>query len=122
MLFVQNCRPAASGSRFRKSRYCCVTKIAVLSIGFGKGDPPALIVICGAVLASRLLNPFAAITMGRSPVSTVEGKTKVTKSVPGKSDAVLVLPAITVVPIVAVIMLARFLRTPVNETRKTVAT
>jgi len=78
--------------------------------------------MCGAVLASRLLNPLAEITIGTSPVLTVEGSMNVTRSVPGKSEAVLLLPLITVVPIVAVITLPRVLRTPVNETRKTVAT
>src|ERR1044072_4703645 len=121
MLLDQNCRPAASGSRFRKSRYCCRTKKAVASIGFGKPEPHALIVMCDSVLASRLLKPFAEITIGRSPVFTVEGKTKVTRSVPGKSDAVLLLAVITVVPMVAEIIVLILLRTPVKETRRMVA-
>src|ERR1043166_7117047 len=79
-------------------------------------------VTCGAVAASRLEKPPAAITIGRSPVFTVEGKTNVTRSVPGKSDVVLLLEVITVVPIVAVIEAGRVLRTPVNETRRIVAT
>src|SRR5256714_9045149 len=86
------------------------------------GEGPALIVICGAVVLSRLEAPPTVITIGRSPTSTVEGNVKVTRSVPGKSEVVL-LPAvvITVVPIVAVIAAAALLRTPVIETRKMVA-
>src|SRR6185295_7111055 len=101
MLLVQNASPDASGSRFRKSRYCWRTKNADESIALGKPDPPALIVTCGAVEASRLEKPLATITIGKSPVFTVEGKTKVTRSVPGKSDVVLLLELITVVPMVA---------------------
>src|SRR5437868_7967793 len=78
--------------------------------------------MCGAVLLSRLEAAPTVITIGRSPTSTVEGKVKVTRSVPGKS-AVVLLPAvaITVVPIVAVIVLAGLLHTPVKETRRIVA-
>src|SRR6185369_5259465 len=122
MLLVQNCSPAASGSRFRKSRYCCRTKNAELSTGLGNPDPPALIVMCGAVVASRLELEFATITIGRSPRSTVAGKVNVTRSVPGKSETVLLVAFTTVVPMVAVIEPGKMVRTPVNETRNTVAT
>src|ERR1041385_7470123 len=121
MLLVQNCKPAASGSRLRKSRYCWRTKKAEESIEFGSPDPPALIVMCGAVLASRLALEFATMTIGRSPVSTVDGKVNVTRSVPGKSEAVLLVEFTTVEPMVAVIAPGKIVRTPVSETRNTVA-
>src|SRR5262245_39097625 len=86
------------------------------------GEAPALIVIWGAVLVSRLVAPATVTTIGKSPVATVEGKVKVTTSVPGRSVLELVLALIDVVPTVTLTLAAREFRTPVKETRKTVAT
>ena len=94
----------------------------MIGVGDGDGDAEGLIVMCGAVEVSRLCAPLAVITIGTSPVSTVAGKMKVNRSVPGKSEDVLVLPLITVVPTVALIAPGALLRTPVNETCKTVGT
>src|SRR4030095_15792463 len=41
---VQNARPDASASRFRKSRYCCRTNALVSSLAFGAGAAESLIV------------------------------------------------------------------------------
>src|SRR5256885_13068369 len=52
----QNAKPLASGSRFRKSRYCCRTNASGLLIGLGVGvgvgvGGGALIVMCGGSVA-----------------------------------------------------------------------
>ena len=94
----------------------------MIGVGDGDGDAAGLIVMCGAVEVSRLDAPLAVITIGTSPVLTVAGKMKVNRSVPGKSEAALVLPLITVVPTVALIAAGALLRTPVSETRNTVGT
>src|SRR5437660_1495127 len=122
ILSVQNCKPAASGSRLRKSRYCCRTKTGVVSIGLGAGEPPAFMVMCGAVLVSRLEAEPTVMTIGKSPVLTVDGKTKSTVSVPGRSEVAFTLAIICVVPTITLIVVAALLRTPVKDTRKTVAT
>src|SRR5215813_1227068 len=44
ILFFQNASPAGSASRFRKSRYCCRTKVVVSSFAFGVGEAESLIV------------------------------------------------------------------------------
>ena len=94
----------------------------MVSIGFGSGEAPPLIVICGAVLASLLEAALTVMMIGRSPVFTVAGKLKVTKSTPGVSLAELPLAVITVVPTVTVMVEASAPRRPVTDARRTVAT
>src|SRR4030095_6963582 len=45
MLLTQKARPAESGSRLRKSRYCCRTKNVVSSIGLDVGATTSLSMI-----------------------------------------------------------------------------
>src|SRR2546430_16297495 len=85
-------------------------------------EAPALMVMCGAVLLSRLDAAPTVITIGRSPTLTVEGKVNVTRSVPGRSEVELLPAIIAVVPIVAVMLPGELLRTPVRDTRRIVAT
>ena len=44
ILVFQKAKPAWSASRFRKSWYCCLTKLLVSSIAFGVGEAESLIV------------------------------------------------------------------------------
>src|SRR5215471_14988887 len=45
MLLVQKSRPAWSGSRFRKSKYCCWAKNLDPSIGFGPSEASLSLII-----------------------------------------------------------------------------
>ena len=94
----------------------------MVAIGFGAGDPPALIVMCGAVSVGRLVAAAADTTIGRSPVSTVAGKVKSNSSLPGKSSDLATVAMTIDVPTVTVIAGPSVFRIPVSETRRTVGT
>ena len=69
MLFFQKARPAASASRFRKSRYCCRTKVVVSSIAFGVGEGESLIVTVAVVRRTSSCAPpvgFDSLTVNTS--------------------------------------------------------
>ena len=77
--------------------------------------------MCGAVLEARLAAAPTVTTIGRSPVSTVDGKVNIRLSVPGRSVVVLTLGTIAVVPTVTLIVVGLTLRIPVKVMRRTVA-
>src|SRR6266567_5175369 len=71
ILLVQKSQPLGSGSRFRKSRYCCFTKNRAASIGFGP--------------SARSLSVIATVAVAVEPSDAPDGLLRLTVKVSGPS-------------------------------------